>query len=231
MLTRTELAASIDHTLLRPTATRREVEVLCAEAREHGFASVCVHPVRVPLARACLQGQVRVCTVIGFPLGADRSAIKAAAARLAVVDGADELDVVIALGPLRDGSLAEVVTDLAGVVVAAEGRLVKVILETALLTPEEIDLACRLAVEAGARFVKTSTGFGPGGATVDAVRRMRAAVGPDIGVKASGGIGDAAAARAMLAAGATRLGASASLKILAGWDAAGPSNMSGSTGY
>ncbi len=228
MLTRAELAASIDHTLLRPAATRKEVEALCAEAREHHFASVCIHPVRVALARACLTGQVPVCTVIGFPLGADLARSKAAAARLAVADGADELDVVIALGLLRDGADTDVVADLAGVVAAAEGRLVKVILETALLTPEEIDRACALAVAAGARYVKTSTGFGPGGATVEAVRRMRAAVGPSIGVKASGGIGDAATARAMLAAGATRLGASASLKILAGWD--DPSNMSGSTG-
>lgn len=231
MLTRAELAASIDHTLLRATATRGEIETLCAEARPHRFASVCVQPVRVALARACLEGQVKVCTVIGFPLGADHASTKARAAELAVADGADELDVVINLGLLRDGAHAEVVADLAGVVTAAQGRLLKVILETALLTPEEIDLACRLAVAAGADFVKTSTGFGPGGATVEAVARMRAAVGPKIGVKASGGIGDAATARAMLAAGATRLGASASLKILAGWDTAVPTNMSGSTGY
>lgn len=222
MLTRTELAAIIDHTLLRPAATRAQVEQLCAEARAHGFASVCVNPSRVPLARACLQGQVPVCTVIGFPLGASRPAIKAAEARLAVADGADELDVVIELGALKDGDHAAVRADLQGVVAAADGRLVKVILEVALLTPEELDLACRLAVEAGARFVKTSTGFGPGGATVAAVARMRRAVGPDIGVKASGGIGDAATARAMIAAGATRIGASASLALLRGWDEAAP---------
>ncbi len=229
MLTRAELAASIDHTLLRPAATAGEIEALCAEARAHGFASVCVQPVRVPLARACLQGQVPVCTVIGFPLGANRAQVKAAEARQAVADGADELDVVVALGALHDGARAEVLADLRGVVEAAEGRLVKVILETAMLSAEQIELGCRLAVEAGARFVKTSTGFGPGGATVEAVARMRRVVGPEIGVKASGGVGDAATARAMLAAGANRLGASASLKILAGWDA-GPSNMSGSTG-
>jgi len=222
MLTRTELAAIIDHTLLRPAATRAQVEQLCAEARAHGLASVCVNPSRVPLARACLQGQVPVCTVIGFPLGASRPAIKAAEARLAVADGADELDVVIELGALKDGDHAAVRADLQGVVAAADGRLVKVILEVALLTPEELDLACRLAVEAGARFVKTSTGFGPGGATVAAVARMRRAVGPDIGVKASGGIGDAATARAMIAAGATRIGASASLALLRGWDEAAP---------
>ena len=219
MLTRAELAASIDHTLLRPAATREQVEALCAEARAHRFASVCVQPSRVALAYACLEGQVPVCTVIGFPLGSNRPAIKAAEARLAVAEGAHELDVVIDLGLLRDGAHAQVVADLAGVVAAAEGRLVKVILETATLEPAEIDVACRLALEAGAGFVKTSTGFGPGGATVAAVERMRRAVGPHIGVKASGGIGDAATARSMLAAGATRLGASASLKILAGWDA------------
>lgn len=222
MLTRTELAAIIDHTLLRPAATRAQVEALCAEARAHRLASVCVNPSRVPLARACLQGQVPVCTVIGFPLGASRPATKAAEARLAVAEGADELDVVIDLGALKDGDHAAVRADLEGVVAAAEGRLVKVILEVALLEPEEIELACRLAVAAGARFVKTSTGFGPGGATVDAVARMRRVVGPDIGVKASGGIGDAATARAMIAAGATRIGASASLAILRGWDEAAP---------
>ncbi len=242
MLTRAQLAASIDHTLLRPTATRAQIEALCAEAREHRFVSVCVQPARVALARSCLNpgnpslgGQVKVCTVIGFPLGANHPDIKAAEARLAVREGADELDVVINLGLLRDGLHDAVVADLTGVVAAADGRLVKVILETALLDPAEIDLACRLAVASGARFVKTSTGFastpGGGGATTEAVARMRRAVGPHIGVKASGGIGDAATARAMIAAGADRLGASASLKLLAEWDAPVPANMSGSTGY
>jgi deoxyribose-phosphate aldolase len=237
---RAALAAAIDHTLLRATATAAQIEALCREAHEHGFFSVCVQPCRVALARrtlTTLAASTRVCTVIGFPLGANQAAIKAAEARLAVSEGAHELDVVINIGLLRDGAHTDVVADLTGVVAAAEGRLVKVILETALLTPEEIDLACRLAVEAGAGFVKTSTGFGPGGATVAAVERMRRAVGPHIGVKASGGVGDAATARAMLAAGANRLGASASLAILAGWDHdAGrdhdvPANMSGSTGY
>ena len=222
LLTRAELAAIIDHTLLRPTATHAQVEALCAEAREHRFASVCVNPSRVPLARACLQGQVPVCTVIGFPLGASRPTIKIAEAWQAVADGADELDVVINLGSLKDGDHAAVATDLQGVVAAAEGRVVKVILEIAHLDPDEIALACRLAVDAGARFVKTSTGFGPGGATVDAVALMRRTVGPTLGVKASGGIGDAATARAMIDAGATRLGASASLAILRHWDDRAP---------
>jgi deoxyribose-phosphate aldolase len=217
-LTRAELAALIDHTLLRPGATRAQIEALCREARQHGFASVCVHPTRVALARACLGGQVPVCTVIGFPLGANVPAVKASEAVLAIKDGADELDVVIALGAVKDGDWDAVSGDLATVVAVAEGRLVKVILETALLTGEEIDQACALAVRAGARFVKTSTGFGPGGATPDAVARMRRAVGPAIGVKASGGIADAAAARAMLAAGASRIGASASVAILDGWE-------------
>lgn len=218
-LTRAELAALIDHTLLRPGATTAQVETLCEEARVHGFATVCVHPTRVRHALICLEGQVRICTVIGFPLGAHLSAVKASEACLAIADGADELDVVIALGALKDGDRDAVLRDLMTVVAVAEGRTVKAILETALLNEEEIDLACALAVDAGVGFVKTSTGFGPGGATPEAVARMRRAVGPRIGVKASGGISDATSARAMLAAGADRLGTSASLAILDGWDA------------
>jgi deoxyribose-phosphate aldolase len=219
---RAELAAHIDHTLLRATATAAQVEQLCREAAEGGFFSVCVQPSRVALARralASLGASAKVCTVIGFPLGANAPAIKAAEAAQALADGAEELDMVIALGALRDGDEAAVLSDIQGVVRAGDGaHLTKVILETALLEPHEIDVACRLGVAAGARFVKTSTGFGPGGATVAAVQRMRAAVGPHVGVKASGGIADAATARAMLAAGASRLGASASVAIVAGWD-------------
>ena len=218
-LTRAELAALIDHTLLRPGATTVQIEALCEEARVHGFASVCVHPSRVRHALICLEGQVRICTVIGFPCGANVSAIKASEACLAVADGADELDVVIALGALKDGDRDAVLRDLMTVVAVSEGRVVKAILETALLTDEEIDLACAIAVDAGVGFVKTSTGFGPGGATPEAVARMRRAVGPRVGVKASGGISDAATARTMLAAGADRLGTSNSLAILDGWDA------------
>lgn len=218
-LTRAALAGLIDHTLLRPAATAAQVEQLCREARERAFASVCVNPCHVAAARRALDGHVPVCTVIGFPLGANVTAIKAAEAARALDDGATELDMVIALGALRAGDDVAVGRDIEAVVRAGAGaHLVKVILETALLSDDEIDRACRLAVAAGAHFVKTSTGFGPGGATVEAVRRMRAAVGPSIGVKASGGIGDAAAARRMLAAGANRLGASASLAIVAGWD-------------
>jgi deoxyribose-phosphate aldolase len=219
---RAALAAAIDHTLLRATATAAQIDALCREAHEHGFFSVCVQPCRVALARrtlTALAASTRVCTVIGFPLGANTPAIKAAEAAQALADGADELDMVIALGALRDGDESAVLADIRGVVAAGAGtHRTKVILETALLTPEEIDAACRLSVAAGAQYVKTSTGFGPGGATVAAVQRMRAAVGPDFGVKASGGIADAATARAMLAAGASRLGASASVAIVAGWD-------------
>lgn len=222
-MTRAALAATIDHTLLKPTSTLAQVEQLCREAHAHGFFSVCVLPCRVAAARRTLaalgSGGPRVCTVIGFPLGANAPAIKAAEAAQALAEGADELDTVLPLWALRDGDDAAVLEDIRGVVQAGAGaHLVKVILETALLSPEEIDRACRLCVAAGAHFVKTSTGFGPGGATVAAVARMRAAVGPDIGVKASGGIADANTARALLEAGASRLGASASLAIVAGWD-------------
>ncbi|HEY8378416.1 MAG TPA: deoxyribose-phosphate aldolase [Nannocystis sp.] len=231
-MTRAALAAVMDHTLLRPTSTAAQVEQLCREAHEHGFCSVCVLPSRVALARRTLTALAaesansraegsgpRVCTVVGFPLGANTPAIKAAEAAAALADGADELDMVIALGALREGDDETVLEDIRGVVRAGTGQhVVKVILETALLSPEEIDRACRLSVAAGAHFVKTSTGFGPGGATVEAVARMRAAVGPDVGVKASGGIADAQAARAMLAAGANRIGASASVAIVRGWD-------------
>jgi deoxyribose-phosphate aldolase len=229
-LSRAALAGLIDHTLLRPTATAAEVEQLCREADAHGLFSVCVLPCRVALARRTLRAlgaKTRVCTVIGFPLGANRSAIKAAEAERALAEGAEELDMVLALWALRDGDDAAVQADIEAVVGASDGRhLTKVILETALLTTEEIGRACELCVAAGAGFVKTSTGFGPGGATAEAVQQMRAAVGPALGVKASGGISDAAAARAMLAAGASRLGASASLAILAGWDEDVPVDMS-----
>lgn len=233
-LTRAELAVRIDHTLLRPTATAAQVEQLCREAHAHGFCSVCVHPCFVAFARRTLdalgRGAVKVCTVVGFPLGASAPATKASEAALAVAEGADELDMVVALYALRAGDDEAVRRDIEGVVRAAAGRTVKVIIETALLEPGEIDRASRLGVAAGAQFIKTSTGFGPGGATVEAVQRIRAAVGPDVGVKASGGISDAAVARAMLAAGATRLGASASLAIVAGWDEHVPLSLSDGAG-
>lgn len=213
-----ELASWIDHTLLKPEAGAEAIDRLCAEARARGIWSVCVNPVWIARARAALHGcDVRVCTVIGFPLGATAPEVKAFEAARAVEAGADELDMVVAIGSLLDGRLDEVERDIAGVVTAAQGKLVKVILETALLDERALVHGCERARAAGAHFVKTSTGFGPGGATIEAVRTMRAVVGPSVGVKASGGIRDAATARAMIEAGANRLGTSASLAILDAW--------------
>jgi len=215
------LARMIDHTALSPSTTAAAIDRLCAEARSHAMFSVCVNPCWVGRASRALAGsEVSVCTVVGFPLGANASETKANEAALAVAAGADELDMVLNVGWLLDGRADAVREDVAAVVGAAGGRVVKVILEVALLSPAQIEAASALAVAGGASFVKTSTGFGPGGATVEAVAAMRATVGLTIGVKASGGIRDAATARRMIEAGATRLGASASLAILAGWDAA-----------
>ncbi len=213
---RAALARLIDHTLLRPEATPADVSRLCAEACRHGFATVCVNPAYVTAAAAHVAGtEVGVCSVVGFPLGATCTAIKAAEARRAVEDGACELDMVMAIGRLRAGDAAYVHEDIRAVTRAAGERLVKVILETALLASHEIEEACRIAVAAGAGFVKSSTGFGPAGASVGAIALMRRVVGPGIGVKAAGGIRDAATARAMVAAGASRLGTSSALAILA----------------
>ncbi|PRP90384.1 deoxyribose-phosphate aldolase [Enhygromyxa salina] len=213
-----ELARLIDHTLLVPSATASAIDQLCAEARTRELFSVCVNPCWVTRAKRQLAGsEARVCTVIGFPLGATTTASKAAEARVAVEHGADELDMVMNVGWFLDGRHDQVRDDIARVVDAAQGRVVKVILEIALLEAEMIADASALAVAGGASFVKTSTGFGPGGATVEAVAVMRRAVGETIGVKASGGIRDAATARAMIEAGASRIGASASLRILDEW--------------
>jgi deoxyribose-phosphate aldolase len=216
--TAAELARLIDHTLLSPSATGPAIDRLCVEARERELFSVCVNPCWVPRAKLALAGSnVAVCTVVGFPLGANATLLKADEAARAIADGADELDMVMNIGWLLDGDDDAVREDVAAVVRVSAGRVVKVILETALLSLEQVRHASELAVAGGASFVKTSTGFGPGGATIEAVATMRAAVGPDVGVKASGGIRDAATARAMLEAGATRIGASASLTILDGW--------------
>ncbi len=218
-MTRAELARAIDHTLLRPEATSAMIRTHCAEARNHRFATVCVNPCWVSLAASQMSSSgVGVCTVVDFPLGAGGLALKREAARRSVEEGADELDMVIAIGRLREGDDEHVREEIETVVEAARGRPVKVILETALLTPAEIDRACRMSLRARAAFVKTSTGFGRAGATVEAVRLMRAAVGEAMGVKAAGGIRDARTARAMIEAGASRLGTSASLAILAGWE-------------
>jgi deoxyribose-phosphate aldolase len=204
------IADFIDHTLLKPEATRSEVEKLCAEAVTHRFAAVCVNPVWVPLCAEKLRGtQVKVATVIGFPLGANQADIKAAETARAVKDGAQEIDMVAALGRIKSGDWGHVADDISAVVRAASGNLVKVIIESALLTPTEIIKASALAKESGAHYVKTSTGFhAAGGATAEAVTLMRLAVGDALGVKASGGVRDCAAALRMIASGATRIGTS-----------------------
>lgn len=209
-----KLAGMIDHTLLKADATPEAVRRLCAEARQWRFASVCVNGSYVELAaRELADSGVKVCTVVGFPLGAASSAAKAAEARDAVERGADEVDMVLNVGRLKAGDDAYVRDDVAAVRKAADGRTLKVILETCLLTDAEKERACRICREAGADFVKTSTGFSTGGATEADVALMRAAVGPDGGVKASGGIRTRSDAERMIAAGASRIGASASVAI------------------
>ncbi len=212
------LASRIDHTLLRPDATDREIAKLCEEAHCFGFATVCVQPLWVPLAARALEGsRARVCTVIGFPHGATRSEVKAYETQLAVGQGAREVDMVIPVGAMKSGDLRTVAGHIRAVVRAAvPGVITKVILETAFLTDAEKTAACRIARDEGATFVKTSTGFGPSGATVADVKLMREAVGPGMGVKAAGGIRDRETAIRMVEAGATRIGASASIRIATG---------------
>jgi len=212
---RTDLAATIDHTLLKPEANLAQVQQLCAEALEHGFKTVCINRVWVEDARRLLAGSsVGVCSVVGFPFGATSHTVKAFEAAEAVAAGADEIDMVIAVGALKQGSFDEVRRGIESVVRASEGRIVKVILETCLLAEDEKITACRLSAEAGAHFVKTSTGFGSGGATIDDVRLMRRTVGEALGVKASGGIRTTEHADAFLEAGATRLGTSSGITIV-----------------
>lgn len=212
---RSKLAQMIDHTLLKATATGADIKELCHEAKEYGFGAVCVQPCYVKLAADELQGTpVKVATVIGFPLGATTSQTKAAEAKEAVKNGAAELDMVLNIGALKEGRFDYVSQDIKAVIEVANGTLVKVILETCYLTDEEIIKACQLAVSAGANFVKTSTGFGTAGAKAAQVRLMRQTVGPDIGVKASGGIRSYADAVAMVDAGASRIGASAGIDIV-----------------
>ena len=210
------IAAMIDHTLLKPEATPAQIEKLCAEAAEYHFASVCVNPVYIPLAARLLKGTgVKVCCVVGFPLGAIAPVQKAAEAASCAAMGAEELDMVIHVGAAKAGDWALVQRDIAGVVKAAAGRTVKVIIETCLLTDEEKVKACEAAKAAGAHFVKTSTGFSTGGATTHDIALMRKTVGPEMGVKASGGIRDYETAMAMIEAGANRIGASAGIAIVA----------------
>lgn len=209
----------IDHTLLAPEATPAAVVALCEEGSRLGVAAVCVSPRWVPVAADELAGTgLGVAAVAGFPSGAHTTAVKAAEAAGAVEDGAGEIDMVVSLGAVMAGDWEAVGADIVAVRRAVTGgALLKVILESALLDDDQLDRVCRVAVDAGADYVKTSTGFHPaGGASVEAVRRMRVAVGPDVGVKASGGIRDAETALAMIDAGATRIGASASATILDG---------------
>ena len=211
------IAALIDHTILKPEATRDDVVKICREARQYGFASVCVNPYWVPLVRAELAGSaVKVCTVVGFPLGATSTEAKVAETAVAVRVGATEIDMVINIGALRSGDRDAVRQDIRQVVRTAHeaGAIVKVILETALLDDAQKAAACTLAKQAGADFVKTSTGFSTSGATAHDVALMREAVGPEMGIKAAGGIRTLSDLRAMTAAGATRIGASASIKIV-----------------
>jgi deoxyribose-phosphate aldolase len=212
-----EIAAMIDHTLLRPDATREEIETLCREASQFGFATVCINPAWVALATRRLSGSpVRVCSVVGFPLGATTSDAKGYEARRAMFDGAREIDMVMNVGALKSGDLQIVARDIEAVTGPCRdcGVLSKVIIEAALLTDDEKVAACTIAKAAGADYVKTSTGFGPGGATAADVALMRRTVGADMGVKAAGGVRDLEALKSMVAAGASRVGASAGVKIV-----------------
>lgn len=213
--TKASIAKTIDHTILKAIATERQVRELCVEAKANGFASVCVNPCWVPLCAKELHGtKVLVCTVIGFPLGANATEIKAAEAELAVRQGADEVDMVINLGAAKAGDWKTVEEDIRQVVKAAGKAVVKVIIETCYLTDAEKVKSCEAAAKAGAHFVKTSTGFGTGGATADDVRLMRQTVGDRLKVKASGGIRSYHDAIQMLDAGADRLGASSGVVIV-----------------
>lgn len=212
-----QIAQLIDHTMLRADATAEQIARLCQEALDHAFAAVCIHSCRIPVAVPMLRGTpVKVDTVVGFPLGATLPRVKVYEAEQAILAGAQEVDMVINVGALKDGEDRLAETDIAEVVRVCHraGALCKVIIEAALLTEEEKVRACRLVQDAGADFVKTSTGFGPGGATVEDVALMRRTVGPETGIKAAGGIRGYETALAMIRAGATRIGASAGIAIL-----------------
>ena len=212
-----DLARYIDHTLLKPDATAADIRKLCAEAKQHKLFAVCVNGSWIESARHHLEGtDVKVASVVGFPLGAMETDVKRFETEAAVDAGAHEIDMVINIGRLKDGDDKYVLRELHDIVEAADERTVKVILETCLLTDEQKILACKLVVEAGAHFVKTSTGFSKSGATIEDVKLLRREVGADFGVKASGGIRDAVAALAMIEAGATRLGTSNGVAIVEG---------------
>jgi len=209
------LAAYIDHTLLKPEATRTDIVKLCREALKYQFHTVCINPSYLAVAANELAGSaVRVCVVVGFPLGATTTAVKAFETAEAVKGGAEEIDMVLHVGALKEGDKDYVLKDISAVVQAARGKTVKVIIESDLLIKEEKELACRLALQAGADMVKNSTGFGPGEATVADVQLMRGTVGPEMGVKASAGVRSAKTAREMIKAGANRIGTSSGVKIV-----------------
>ena len=214
-----DLAKYIDHTLLKPDATRAQIEALCAEAAEHNFATVCVNGSRVELAYSLLEDcDVQVATVVGFPLGAMEADVKRYETEAAIDAGAGEIDMVMNVGRFIEGDHDFIVREIRDVVEAADDRVVKVILETCLLSNEQIEQACKLVVQAQAHFVKTSTGFGSAGATLEHVKLMRETVGQFAGVKAAGGIRNAADAHAMIEVGATRLGTSGGVAIVRGAD-------------
>jgi deoxyribose-phosphate aldolase len=225
VIDRPDLAAMMDHTILKPETMVKDIERVCNEAKEYHFASVCINPTHVKLAAKILQGTgVKVCTVIGFPLGANTPFVKAAEVRDAIANGAQEVDMVINIGALKDRNYDLVSQDIKAVVDAAKGQaLVKVIIETSALTDEEKVKACLLAKNAGANFVKTSTGFGKGGATVEDITLMRKTVGPEMGVKASTGVKDRAITEALVKAGATRFGTSSGIVISTGQNPNQPS--------
>lgn len=212
------IARMIDHTLLKPDATKENITILCQQAKEHHFASVCVNPTWVEYASSLLyETDVKVCTVIGFPLGANTPETKAFETKNAIENGAQEIDMVINIGALKDSADELVTRDIAAVCAAARGKaIVKVIIETCLLNDEEIVKACKIAKEAGADFVKTSTGFSTGGATIKDVALMRKTVGQDLGVKASGGVRSLEDVEKLIDAGATRIGASSGVEIVKG---------------
>lgn len=211
------LAKYIDHTLLKPQAAKQDIQTLCQEARQYGFFSVCVNPYWVSFCKEQLKGSdVKVCTVIGFPLGANTTEIKVLEAKDALKNGADELDMVVNLGAVKSGDWGLVLSDIQAVRNAAENFTLKVIIETSVLTEEEKVKLCQLCTQAGADFVKTSTGFTGGGATEEDVKLMRAHVAPTMQVKASGGVRTREDFDKMVAAGATRIGASAGVKIIEG---------------
>jgi deoxyribose-phosphate aldolase len=218
-MNRKTLARYIDHTLLKPDATPAQIQILCEEALQHNFASVCINALYVPLAAELLRkSDVAVCTVIGFPLGATSTAVKVCETEIAIAQGASEIDMVIPIGLLKAQESDRVYGDVAAVAAAchAHGAQLKVILEMALLSEGEKITACKICKQANADYVKTSTGFAKGGATLDDVRLMRKTIGPDMGIKAAGGIRNYETALAMINAGATRIGASSSLAIIAG---------------